>query len=49
MHEQIRAWTELTETFVLEVIQGQRVGKRAALARMGALVEYSKSYAQSIS
>ena len=35
MHEQIRAWTELTETFVLEVIQGQRVGKRAALARMG--------------
>jgi tetraacyldisaccharide 4'-kinase len=33
MRETIRAWTEATETFVLEVIFGQRRGKRAALVR----------------
>ncbi len=33
MRERLRAWTETVETFVLEVIQGQRSGKRAALAR----------------
>ena len=33
MREKFRAWTEGIETFVLEVIQGQRTGKRAALAR----------------
>ncbi|MCX6906014.1 MAG: tetraacyldisaccharide 4'-kinase [Verrucomicrobia bacterium] len=35
MREKLQAWTELIETFVLEVIQGQRTGKRAALARAG--------------
>jgi tetraacyldisaccharide 4'-kinase len=35
MREYIRAWTEATETFVLEVIFGQRRGKRAALVRSG--------------
>lgn len=35
MREKLQAWTELLETFVLEVIQGQRTGKRAALARVG--------------
>ncbi len=35
MREKLQAWTELVETFVLEVIQGQRTGRRAALARMG--------------
>ena len=33
MREQIRAWTEAFETFVLEVIFEQRRGKRAALMR----------------
>src|SRR6476659_3463863 len=33
MREQIRAWTEAFETFVLEVIFGERRGKRAALMR----------------
>jgi tetraacyldisaccharide 4'-kinase len=33
MREQIRAWTESFETFVLEVIFEQRKGKRAALMR----------------
>jgi tetraacyldisaccharide 4'-kinase len=33
MREQIRAWTENFETFVLEVIFEQRKGKRAALTR----------------
>lgn len=33
MREQIRAWTESFETFVLEVIFEQRKGKRAALTR----------------
>lgn len=35
MQEKFRAWTEQVETFVLEVIQGQRTGKGAALARTG--------------
>lgn len=33
MREQLRAWTEATETFVLEVIFEQRRGARAALLR----------------
>ena len=33
MREQIRVWTEVIETFALEVILGQRRGKRAALLR----------------
>lgn len=33
MRETIRAWTEATETFVLEVIFDQRRGKRAAILR----------------
>jgi tetraacyldisaccharide 4'-kinase len=33
MRETIRAWTEATETFVLEVIFEQRKGKRAAIIR----------------
>jgi tetraacyldisaccharide 4'-kinase len=33
MREQIRAWTESFETFVLEVIFGERRGKRASLMR----------------
>jgi tetraacyldisaccharide 4'-kinase len=35
MQDKLRTWTEAIETFVLEVIQGQRTGKRAALARSG--------------
>ena len=33
MREKFQAWTELVESFVLEIIQGQRTGRRAALAR----------------
>jgi tetraacyldisaccharide 4'-kinase len=33
MRETVRAWMEATETFVLEVIFGQRRGKRAATVR----------------
>src|SRR6185369_13375585 len=33
MREQIRIWTETVETVVLELISGQRRGKRAAVAR----------------
>ncbi len=33
MRDRIRAWTESTETFVLEVILGERRGKRAAVLR----------------
>ena len=43
MRERLRAWTEAVETFVLEVIQGQRSGKRAALAR-GALFGLSQVF-----
>ena len=35
MREIIRAWTEATETFVLEVIFEERPGKRAAVLRAG--------------
>ena len=34
MRDWIRAWTERTETFVLEVITGQRHDKKAAVARV---------------
>jgi len=43
MREQIRAWTETVETFVLEVIFEQRKGKRAALTR-GLLLGLSKIF-----
>jgi tetraacyldisaccharide 4'-kinase len=35
MREQIRAWTEAIETFVLDVISERRHGKRATLMRFG--------------
>src|SRR2546423_10438107 len=35
MREQIRIWTETVETFVLEVITGQRRDKKAAVVRFG--------------
>jgi tetraacyldisaccharide 4'-kinase len=35
MREKFRAWTETVETFVLEVIQGERTDRWAALARTG--------------
>ena len=35
MRERIRVWTETVETFVLEVITGQRRDKKAALVRFG--------------
>lgn len=35
MREQIRVWTETVETFVLEVITGQRRDKKAAVVRFG--------------
>lgn len=38
MRETLRAWTESLETFVLEVIFGQRRGKRAALLRTSLFV-----------
>jgi tetraacyldisaccharide 4'-kinase len=43
MRERIRDWTEAAETFVLEVIQGQRTDRRAALARV-ALFSLSKLF-----
>lgn len=43
MRETIRAWTETTETFVLEVILGERRGKRAAILR-GLLFVLSKIF-----
>ncbi|MFO1501192.1 MAG: tetraacyldisaccharide 4'-kinase [Verrucomicrobiota bacterium] len=43
MRETIRAWTESLETLVLEVISGQRTGKRAAIAR-GLLFVLSKGF-----
>jgi tetraacyldisaccharide 4'-kinase len=43
MPENIRAWTEEVETFVLDVIQGQRTGKRATLVR-GALFGLSRAF-----
>lgn len=47
MREQIRAWTEAIETFVLEVIFEQRRGKRAAVART-VLFAFSKVYQAAI-
>src|SRR3954471_9974482 len=43
MREQIRIWTETVETVVLEIISGQRRGKRASTARFCLLV-LSKVY-----
>ncbi len=43
MRETFRAWTEASETFVLEVILGQRPGKRATLLR-GLLFALSKLF-----
>ena len=47
MRETLRAWTEATETFVLEVIFEQRRGKRAAIVRTS-LLALSKLYAIAI-
>ena len=47
MREQIRLWTETVETVVLELISGQRRGKRAAVARFGLLL-LSKVFAAAI-
>ncbi len=44
MRETFRGWTESLETFVLEVIFGQRKGKRAAAMR-GVLFVLSKGFA----
>jgi hypothetical protein len=34
MREQIRLWTEAVETFLLEVMTGQRRDKKAAVVRL---------------
>ena len=47
MREQIRIWTETVETVVLEIISGQRRGKRAAIARF-CLFLLSKVYALAV-
>lgn len=47
MREQIRMWTETVETVVLEIISGQRRGKRAAVARF-CLFLLSKIYTAAI-
>ena len=47
MREQIRLWTETVETVVLEIISGQRRGKRAAIAR-GCLYLLSHVYAAAV-
>jgi len=47
MREQIRIWTETVETVVLEIISGQRRGKRAAVARF-CLFVLSKVYTAAI-
>src|SRR6266545_4301520 len=47
MREQIRIWTETVETVVLEIISGQRRGKRAAVARV-CLFLLSKVYALAV-
>src|ERR1041385_4129188 len=44
MRERIRFWTETVETVVLEIINGQRRGKRVAVARFCLLI-LSKLYA----
>jgi len=43
MRERLRAWIVALETFVLEVMLGQRQGKRAALMR-GGLFFHSKIF-----
>ena len=47
MREQIRIWTETVETFVLEVITGQRRDKKAAVVRF-CLFLLSKVYTAAI-
>jgi tetraacyldisaccharide 4'-kinase len=47
MREQIRIWTETVETVVLEIISGQRRGKKAAIARF-CLFLLSKVYALAV-
>ena len=47
MRERIRIWTETVETVVLEIISGQRRGKRAAIARF-CLFALSKLYALAV-
>ena len=47
MRDAIRAWTESTETFVLDVILGGRKGKRAALLR-SILFGLSRIYAAAV-
>jgi tetraacyldisaccharide 4'-kinase len=47
MREQFRIWTETVETVVLELISGQRRGKRAAIARF-CLFVISKVYAAAV-
>ena len=47
MRDKLRAWTEATETFVLEVILGERKGKRASALR-GTLFGLSKVFAVAI-
>src|SRR4051794_39013196 len=47
MRERIRIWTETVETVVLELISGQRRGKRAAVARC-CLFLLSKLYALAV-
>jgi tetraacyldisaccharide 4'-kinase len=47
MREQIRIWTETVETVVLEIINGQRRGKRVAVARI-CLHALSKVYAAGV-
>jgi tetraacyldisaccharide 4'-kinase len=47
MRDLFRAWTETLETFVLEVIFGERKGKRATLMR-GVLLAGSKGFALAV-
>src|SRR3954467_5940642 len=47
MRETLRVWTESVETFVLDVIIGERAGKAAALARAGLLM-LSKVFALAV-
>lgn len=47
MRERLRIWTETVETVVLEIISGQRRGKRAAAARF-CLFLLSKLYALAV-
>jgi len=47
MRETLRAWTESVETFALEVILGQRKGKRATVLR-GVLFVVSRLFATAV-